>query len=444
MRTTLTYRTALLFFLPLIFMTELHQISHSVVHAFLARLDDPTLALAAFTVAFTFNTTLSGVISTGIQAGISFIHSRADFWRLYWFFFLMGLVPFVIIEWVAFTHWGDVLYGRLMGASPEVVKQARVASAVMGLWILPNNFRNLGFALCMVHRRTMLISYATVLRLGALAFFLWLFPFFLEGAVVGAAAMVSCMTVETVFVLRFSRRFYRALPAQSTEPPGTRELWRFSWPLMFVQITENGVTLILNFFLGRLVNPDLALASFGVVYGLVRVLLAPVRNLVQTAQALVYSETDVRVMMWFTFSVVSFFAGLVFVLFHDPVLRAWALVTVMGLPADVTAYITPAVQITFLVAIFWGYAAVFRGLLSAMRRTGVLAATAVVRFCMVVAVGSITLLLPGLNGAVVGVLAMTGAFWAETLLLCARLWRSRADTEPVFPQRDPAAPGPAH
>ena len=42
----------------------------------------------------------------------------------------------------------------------------------------------------------------------------------------------------------------------------------------------------LAFFLGRLENPDLALAGFGVVYGLVRVVLAPIRNLTQTAQAL--------------------------------------------------------------------------------------------------------------------------------------------------------------
>ena len=53
----LTVRTAVLFFVPLILTTELHQLSHSLVHAFLARLGDPTTTLAAFSVAFAFNTT---------------------------------------------------------------------------------------------------------------------------------------------------------------------------------------------------------------------------------------------------------------------------------------------------------------------------------------------------------------------------------------------------
>ena len=48
MRDFLSLKHILLFFLPLIFVTELHQISHTILHAFLARLTDPKLTLAAF------------------------------------------------------------------------------------------------------------------------------------------------------------------------------------------------------------------------------------------------------------------------------------------------------------------------------------------------------------------------------------------------------------
>ena len=51
----LTVRTAVIFFLPLILTTELHQLSHALVHGFLARLGDPITTLAAFSVAFSFN-----------------------------------------------------------------------------------------------------------------------------------------------------------------------------------------------------------------------------------------------------------------------------------------------------------------------------------------------------------------------------------------------------
>lgn len=139
----LTVRTAVVFFVPLIFTTELHQLSHSLVHAFLARLGDPTTTLAAFSVAFAFNTTFSGIISVSTQAGMSYIFDKPSFWRIARFYFAVSLAPFVLIEAVALTPLGDWLFGEMMGASAEVTRLAMSASAVMGLWIFPNQVRNL-------------------------------------------------------------------------------------------------------------------------------------------------------------------------------------------------------------------------------------------------------------------------------------------------------------
>ena len=107
---------AVLFFLPLIVSTELHQLSHSLVHAFLARLGDATITLAAFSIAFAFNTTFSGVISVEVQAAMSYVTDKRSFWRIARFYFLLALVPFAMIETVALTSVGDWLFGTLMGA----------------------------------------------------------------------------------------------------------------------------------------------------------------------------------------------------------------------------------------------------------------------------------------------------------------------------------------
>ena len=126
----LTVRTAVLFFAPLILTTELHQLSHSLVHAFLARLGDPTTTLAAFSVAFGFNTTFSGIISVSTQAGISYVSDKRSFWRVARFYFAVSLAPFFLIEAVALTPLGNWLFGEMMGAS-------RVTSALAPI-ISPN------------------------------------------------------------------------------------------------------------------------------------------------------------------------------------------------------------------------------------------------------------------------------------------------------------------
>ena len=61
-----------------------------------------------------------------------------------------------------------------------------------------------------------------------------------------------------------------------------------------MQTAESGIAFIMNFFLGRLPRPELAIAAFGVLDGLIRVLLSPLRNLIHTTQALVKNRADAR------------------------------------------------------------------------------------------------------------------------------------------------------
>lgn len=93
----------------------------------------------------------------------------------------------------------------------------------------------------------------------------------------------------------------------------------------------------------------------------------------------------------------------------------------MGLPMELIRYAIPGVRLTFLVAISWGYAALLRGLLSAMRRTQAIAITVLIRLSMVAALCSASLFLQDPNGTVVGVLAFSAAFASEAVFLLLRL-----------------------
>jgi O-antigen/teichoic acid export membrane protein len=433
----LTVRAAVLFFVPLILMTELHQLSHALVHAFLARLGDATTTLAAFSVAFAFNTTFSGLMSVQVQAGMSYITDKRSFWRIARFYLAISLVPFLTIESVALTPLGDWLFMQMMGASAEVTRLAKGASAIMGLWILPNQVRNLTTALCMMHRRTMPISHSTIIRLASQAGLLLILPWWLEGALAGAASLVGCMTVEAAYMYWVSRGFYKALPRSGGEQASYRQVWTFSWPLMITQITENGVSFVINFFLGRLAHPDLALAAFGVVNALKSLVASPLRNMVQTAQALVHTRHDMQVMLTFAHRLTIVYVLLVGALFYTP-MRDVILGGIMGLPAELRDYAIPGVQMMLVVVVFWGYASLFRGLLSAMRKTHAIAGSAVIRLLVVTAVGSVTLVAPDLNGAAVGVAAVGGAFLAEALILGWQVARYSRTHAAIFPREKAA------
>lgn len=437
----ITLKDATRFFLPLIFMTELNMISKSVIHAFLARMVAPKVALAAFSVSFGFYYTLTSPTEISMLLSISYLKSRRAIGHLLGFFCVVLAGPMVVVQLVAWSSLGDWLYGGVFGASPEAIAQARLATFLLSFSAPILMLRALAFAMLMLNRRTVWITYSTLLRLLSLAISLVVLPRFLAGAPVGAAALVTCMAVETAFAWAAAWRGFAALPAtEGGPPPPYRELWRFSWPLMMNQASEMGVFALINIFMGRLANPDLALAAFGVVHGLASVLLSPVRNLVVTAQTMARWWGDVWVLFRFTHRITFVFAAAVAATFLSP-LRSLILTDVMGLTPELAGYAEPAVKLVWIVAVFWGYAALGRGLLAAARRTRTVAASGLARLALVVAMGSVGSLLGGLNGALLGVVIWAAAFAAEATILCARLFWRRPGAEPLFADTPPGGAG---
>ena len=284
----------------------------------------------------------------------------------------------------------------------------------------------------MRNRKTILITYATAVRLASLFVFLFLYSFWFNGAVVGALATVSGMIVEAVYMIIVARPFFLRLDRDNDCPASYTEIWRFSWPLMITQISENGVMFIINFFLGNLTNPDLAIASFGVVYGLLRLILSPLRNLVQAIQALVQKREDLRAILQFTLGLILFYMCLNYFMFYTP-LNTWILGVLMGLDPELSTYCTPAVKMIFIVAVFWATSSLLRGILSAIRKTGFIAVTAVIRLAVLAAIGGISYFNPNFNGAVLGVLAFAGSFAAETMVLGWHFHGQAKMPGPLFP-----------
>ena len=246
MEERLSLKGIFLFFLPLIFMTELIQVSHSITNAFLARFSTPKETLAAFSIAFAFNLMTGGVIMVATQTGISFITDRQALLRVLRFLGITALVPFGIVELVSLTWLGNIVFGQWVGVSTEVVEQAKLSSAIMGLWTFPVLIRNVCYAMIMIRRKTLLITYATLIRLASLMGFLVVYSLWFNGAIVGAMATVSGMTVEALYMVLAARSYFSSLKISAARQVSYFEYWKFSWPLMIIQMSENGVVFILR------------------------------------------------------------------------------------------------------------------------------------------------------------------------------------------------------
>jgi hypothetical protein len=89
--------------------------------------------------------------------------------------------------------------------------------------------------------------------------------------------------------------------------------------------------------------------------------------------------------------------------------------------------------LSLILAPFWSLAALFRGLLARARTTGSLAASGILRIASAAAASSITLSMPELNGAFLGVAVWTLSHSVETAISTWRLRRLGwfVDTKPA-------------
>lgn len=419
-RPPLKLRDCYWFFGPLVLMVELNMMSKSVIHAFLARTDNPSAALAAFNAAFTFYFAITAASEVTTSLCLSFLKSRTDSLRLSRFAAIVLALPISIALAVTFTSAGNMVFGSWFGLGPQAQMEARGA---VGLLLISAPFliiRANAFALLMLARRTIILTLSTLVRLLSLTVSLAILPMWLNGAMIGAAALVICMASEAVFAWCFAWRHLMALPVTRQSNETLARYWSFAWPLIINASAELGSIFVINLFLGRLHKAELAIAAFGVVHGLVSLLMAPVRNLAQSAQTLVGRRQDVTVMVVFAVQLVAFFTLLALVLFHTP-LRHVILRGLIGLTPELAAYAEPALAISFAMAAFWGCTALFRGLLAKARSTGSLAASGILRIVTAAVTSSIALVRPDLNGAALGIAAWTLSYAVETAVSSWRL-----------------------
>jgi len=350
---------------------------------------------------------------------LSFIRDRASVHRLAQFALIFLLLISAAQLLLGLTPLGDWFFQRVFGVRAEVATEAKLCMLVSILVLPFSILRALCYGLMMIRRKTFLVTLGTVVRLLGLAAILAFLTRSYSGAVVGVLALSACIIFETFYAVALGWRFYRDLEQQVQPVPGYLELWRFSWPIFFMQTAESGMTFTVNLFLGRLARPEVALAAYAVLDSLVRVLLSPLRNLVHTTQTLVRTRADARVILIFATHMALAFAALM-ALLTVPAIERLALLDIMGLAPALIADIRPGLQLGALLALAMAGATVFRGLLIASHNTGYIAGSAVLRIAIVTVVGSAALGTGVENGAQLGIAALIAAFSGEALLLGIR------------------------
>jgi hypothetical protein len=353
----LTQKAVALFFFPLLLNVQLMSVSHSIINAGLARLENAVVILAGFSVAMVLHLLVASPSYQNHTITIALVRGRKSLFGMTLFVVLIATGVSILLALLAFSPIGTFVLDRFLGVSPEVASGAREALALLVFLPFITGLRGLFQGLVIRARRTGLVSFATAVRIVMLFAYLWLGQLWFTGTRVAALALLGCVGTETLVVAFFAWRV--KLPAEQDDEKGFVEILRYGLPLAYSSGMQQTVPLLINAIISRLPDGTLALAAFGVVRGFLFLLAGPMRNMQQAYLTLVRRAEDSKVLLLFLIRV-SVGMALMMLMIAWP-LNSPVLGTIMGLDAEMQHYIAWPLTACALFPLLYGIANILRG-----------------------------------------------------------------------------------
>jgi hypothetical protein len=410
----LTQKDVALFFFPLLLNVQLMSVSHSIINAGLARLENAVVILAGFSVAMVLHLFVASPSYQNHTITIAMVCGRKSLIAMILFVLLIASWVSILLALLAFSPVGTFVLDRMLGVSPEVAKGAREALALLVFLPFMTGLRGLFQGLVIRARRTGLVSFATAVRIVMLFAYLWLGQLWFTGTRVAAFALIGCVGTETLVMAFFAWRL--KLPAEQDTDSSFAQILRYGLPLAYSSGMQQTIPLLINAIISRLPDGTLALAAFGVVRGFLFLLAGPMRNLQQAYLTLVRQSEDNEVLMRF---LIRTSVGMALIM----LLLAWPLNgpvfgTVMGLDAEMRHYIAWPLTACALFPFLYGAANLLRGWFSGAHLTARLGRSTGYKALLMVVLWPLIVTFPlPLPGIAVAVFLLLAAELCETTYL---------------------------
>ena len=366
LNTRLSQKDVALFFFPLLLNIQLMSVSHSIINAGLARLEDAVVTLAGFSVAMVLHLFVASPSYQNHTITIAMVRGRQSLVNTTILVFLIATWVSILLALLAFSPFGTFILYQVLGVTPEVAQSARDALGLLVFLPFITGMRGLCQGLVIRARRTGLVSFATAVRIVMLFAYLWLGLKWFSGTKVAAFALLGCVSTETLVIGFFAWRV--KLPAEQDDTKSFMEILRYGLPLAYSSGMQQTVPLLINAIVSRLPDGTLALAAFGVIRGFLFLLAGPMRNLQQAYLTLVRQEQDHEVLTRFYLKVSAGMAAIMLIIawpLNGPVLG-----TAMGLDAGMRHYITWPLTACALFPLLYGGANLLRGWFAGAHLTG--------------------------------------------------------------------------
>lgn len=443
-------RDILRFYIPLVLNSQMMTLSGPIINVAVGRAGDPKLEFAAYWIGFTILLFIESPCLIIQQVSASLLRGYHSVRRVFAGAMIVAVLASVTVLVVALTPVGDVVFDTFVKTTPRTEALARrVLVLFAGLPVLVS-LRGIGNGLAIREKRTPLIARATLFRILTLSLVVAGAVFFGtgSGAMAGVAALQTGMLFETaviwIGVWPHWRRI-RSARATDLELLSARDFMRVALPLMVSGFAWTIFRPLVNGILGRLEDPELAQAGFGVVMPMLLWTTSPLWSMQNVSLILPETPHDIRRVIRFSLLVAGIFSVVALLIVVTP-LRGVILRQVFSLSAELERAVEPALWLLIFEPVFLGIRSVAQGILLRAKQTIAFMIVAPARTVLIGIVGyGIVSRDPSVNGTLLGVSLFVGGSIVDAIVysLVARriaLDRSMFVPRANVPEREAVRP----
>ncbi|MDW8106947.1 MAG: hypothetical protein RMK45_05655 [Armatimonadota bacterium] len=372
MKTAVSQRALFWIWFPLALSFTLMMLEAPTTNAVLARFAEPSVQIAGFGIALGLSLLIESPVIMLLATAIALVSGRESFFAVLRFVLTLIVGLTALTALIAFTPLYDLIAFRLLGLPERVAQAGRVAMQVMLLWTAAIGWRRFLQGVLVRYGRAQFVSWGTAIRLTSILSvgvgLLWWNQ--LPGAVVGACMVMAGVLVEalvaTLFALPLLRE--RVLSHAEATTLSQRAIWKFHLPLAGTTLLTLLAHPLTAAALARLPQPEIAIATWQVVFGTLLALRSWGLALQEASVAALQHHTPLPILSGFTHKVAAGTTAALLVLAFTPLAGLFS-ERVLALQPDMAAPTVFGLQACLLLPALTAYGSYLRGVLIHAKHT---------------------------------------------------------------------------
>jgi hypothetical protein len=373
MKTSVAQRAIFWIWFPLALSFTLMMLESPATNAVLARFAEPSIQIAGFGVALGLSLLIESPVIMLLATAIALVGGRESFYAVLRFVLTLMLSLTLLTALIAFTPLYDLIALRVLGLPPRVAEAGRVAMQVMLLWTAAIGWRRFLQGVLVRYGGARFVSWGTAIRLLSIVAvgvgLLWWNG--MPGAVVGACMVMAGVIVEAVVATLFALPILRERVLSHAEGGVSltqRAIWKFHLPLAGTTLLTLLVHPLTAAALARLPQPELAIASWQVVFGSLLALRSWGFALQEASVAVLQQGASTRELLRFTHKVALGTTLALGLLAFTPIAGLFT-ARLLALKAELATPVVFGFQLCLLLPALTAYGSYLRGALIYAKRT---------------------------------------------------------------------------